>query len=45
MIPELNIDKDQENLEYIMNSFNPLHDDGKHRVNLYNEILRELTIR
>ena len=45
MIPELNVDIGQGNLEYIMNSFNPLHDDGNHGINLYNEILRALTIR
>ena len=45
VIPELNVDIDQGNLEYITNSFNPLHDDGNHRINLYNEIIRELTIR
>ena len=45
VIPELNVDISQGNLEYIMNSFNPLQDDGNHGINLYNEILRELTIR
>ena len=44
-ITELNVDKDQGNLEYIMNSFNQLHDDSNHGINLYNEILWELTIR
>ena len=45
VIPELNVNIDQGNLEYIMNSFNPLHDNGNHGINLYNKILRELTIR
>ena len=45
VIPELNVDIDQENLEYIMNLFNPLHDDGNNEIYLYNEILREVTIR
>ena len=44
VIPELNVDIDQENLEYIMNLFNPLHDDGNNEIYLYNEILREVTI-
>ena len=45
VIPELNVDIDQGNLEYIMNSFNQLQEDGNHGINLHNEILRELTIR
>ena len=42
---ELNIDTDQENLEYKMNLFIPLHDNDNHGINLYKEILRELTIK
>ena len=45
VIPELNVDIDQENLEYIMSLFNPLHGNGNNEIYLYNEILREVSIR
>ena len=32
LIPEPNVDIEQTNLDL----FNPLHDDGNHRINLYN---------
>ena len=41
----INVETDHKYLEYIVNSFNPLHDDGNHGINLRNKILRGLTIR